>query len=125
VDPFLAFQAPSFIYVKIPARDGADGEDRSLDDSIDEALRQRGLGAVLGWGSSLGEAKADGSRPVAFHRIDIQVDDLESARSSLHEVLAAIGVPARTEIHCFVDSRHLLDVYGPTGWQLDQPLAGR
>lgn len=120
-DPSLAFEATAFIYVKVPVAGGEESADRSLDDSIDEALGQRGLGSVLGWGSSLGDAKADGSRPIAFHRIDIQANDLQSARFGLHQVLAAIGVPAGTEVHFFVDSRHLLDLYEPPGWRLDQP----
>ncbi len=124
-DPFLAFQAPSFLYVKTPAAQGVEGDDRSLDDAIDDLLRECALGEVLGWGSSLGATQADGTRPVAFHRIDIQVQDLASARSSLHTALPGLGVPAGTEVHYFIDGVHLLDVYAPPGWQLAQVPGGR
>jgi hypothetical protein len=124
-DPFLAFQAPSFLYVKTPAAQGVEGDDRSLDEAIDALLREAAVGAVLGWGSSLGAAQADGTRPVAFHRIDIQVRDLASARSSLHAALPGLGAPAGTEVHYFIEGVHRLDVYAPAGWQLAQAPGGR
>jgi hypothetical protein len=124
VDPWLAFSAPTFIYVKIPVGAGADSEDRSLDEAVDSALVDQGIGSVLGWGSSLGERQADGSRPVAFHRIDVQVKALDAGRSALREMLPALGVPAATELHYVVDNRHLLDVYQGSGWRIGQPAAG-
>lgn len=124
-DPFLAFRPPSFLYVKTPAAQGVEGDDRSLDDAIDDLLRAGALGAVLGWGSSLGAAQADGTRPVAFHRIDVQVQELATARSSLHGALPGLGAPAGTEVHYFIDGVHLLDVYDPPGWQLAQVPGGR
>lgn len=124
-DPFLAFRAPSFLYVKTPAAQGVEGDDRSLDDAIDDLLRAGALGAVLGWGSSLGAAQADGTRPVAFHRIDVQVHELATARSSLHAALPGLGAPAGTEVHYFIDGVHLLDVYESPGWRLAQVPGGR
>lgn len=120
-DPWLSVRSPAFVYVKIPAVAGIESDDRGLDEAIDQALTDRGLGSVLGWGSSLGERKADGSRPVAFHRIDVQVGELEVARAALHAMLPTLGVPAATELHYAVDDRHLHDVYDGPLWRLALP----
>ncbi|MDB5941083.1 MAG: hypothetical protein JWQ13_649 [Ramlibacter sp.] len=120
MDPWLSFHAPTFIYVKIPVPGGIESEDRSLDEAIDRALAAGALGSVLGWGSSLGERTADGSRPVAFHRIDVQVDDLDAGRAALHGLLPGLGVPVATELHYVVDDRHLVDVYEGPGWRFSQ-----
>lgn len=122
--PPLAFQATAFIYLKIPVVGGQESADHSLDEAIDEALQQRGLGTVLGWGSSLGLRRANGSRPVAFHRIDMEVRELHAARAGLHQVLPTLEVPAGSELHYFIDDRHLMDLYEPPSWRLQQAVAG-
>ncbi len=121
--PPLALRASAFIYLKIPVVGGQESADHSLDEAIDQALQQRGLGTVLGWGSSLGNRRANGSRPVAFHRIDMEVHDLQAARAGLHQVLPLLDVPAGTEAHYFIDDRHLMDLYEPPSWRLQQPVA--
>ena len=119
IDPWLTLKSPpSFVYVKIPVTDGIESDDRSLDEAIDQALVERRLGSVLSWGSSLGERDSDGMRPVAFHRIDVQVDDLDAARAVLHAVLPGLGVPPATELHYAGDGKHRLDVYDGPRWRL-------
>jgi len=114
---------PHFVYVKIPADKDPDLQDLLRDDAIDQALRAGGAGLVLGWGSSLGDVRADGSRPIAFHRIDIQATDLEQARAVLRDTLPPAGAPTGTEIHFTQDEQARQDVYAVSGWQLGQAYA--
>jgi hypothetical protein len=110
-----------FLYVKIPVVHRATGQPHQLEDKIDEFLQQAGVGAVAGWGDSLGAAMPDGSRPVAYTRIDVDVSDLESARALLRPNLPAFGAPSGTEIHYTIDHRHHMDVYTGPDWLLLQP----
>lgn len=118
-----AAPADDFIFVKIPVarREGTDPLHRR-EDAIDQLLRSRGLGLVVGWGDSLGAPRADGQRPTAYIRIDIRVNDLQVARSELRALLPTLGAPAGTEVHYTLQGRSLLDMAGSTGWQLEQAL---
>ena len=86
------------------------------EEEIDQTLQASGVGSVIGWGDSLGDEQADGSRAVAFHRIDITVTDLMAARSALQAVLDALAVASGTEIHYTLDGTDLMDVRAPSGW---------
>lgn len=112
-----------FLYVKIPNIPGAESQYLDRDDAMDQILRERGMGSVLGWGDSLGGMRPDGSRPVAFHRVDVEVNDLTSARLALHEILPALNVPSGTEIHYTLGGQKFQDVYSLSGWLLEQPLS--
>lgn len=109
----------AFLHVKVPvghgARDLADAV-HGRENGIDQALAERQLGSVLGWGDSLGGARHDGSRAVAFRRIDIEVTDLAAARQLLHELLPRLGTPAGTEIHWTQDHASRVDVRTDAGW---------
>lgn len=122
-DQAAPFGPAPFIYIKIPMAAGAADADLQRDDAIDQALREGGLGAVLGWGASLGDRRPDGSRPVAFHRIDVEVLDLAGARAALRHILPGLGAPAGTEIHYKLGGRDWQDLYAPSGWLLEQPLS--
>jgi len=118
-------QAPvartAFIYVKIPVGQTADPL-HQREYTLDQTLRDLGLGAVIGWGDSLGPVERDGSRPVAFLRIDINVNHLATARAALREILPKLGVPAGSEIHYTQDGASLMDIRAGDGWLLEQPL---
>lgn len=118
------FARPLFLYVKIPVRKDLIDKFHRWDDEIDQVLRETGIGSVLGWGGSLGAALPDGSREVAFTRIDINVTDLAAARAILQAVLPVIGTPTGTEIHYTIEHRNLEDVYTQAGWFLEQPVFG-
>jgi hypothetical protein len=92
-----------------------------LDDKVDQILKETGFGSVAGWGDSLGAALPDGSRPVAYTRIDVDVSNLASARALLQANLPSFGAPKGTEIHYTIDYRHYKDVYSRPGWALNQP----
>lgn len=114
-----------FVYVRIPVqlRRGTDPL-HQREDRIDQALRSQGIGSVVGWGDSLGERRADGSRVAAYLRIDINVSDLPAARTALRYLLPKLEAPAGTEIHYTLQGASLQDMATATGWLLDQPVPG-
>ena len=111
-----------FVYLKIPrGRRQRDPLIRLAAD-LDGQLRAKAVGNVAGWGDSLGDEKADGSRPIACTRIDVDVSDIDAARALLHLALATLQVPAGTELHVSHGGHDLFDVYGAAGWSLDQVM---
>jgi hypothetical protein len=112
-----------FLYVKIPVVKNRFGQSHKLEYEIDQILREKRVGLVAGWGGSLGEVLPDGSRPVAFTRIDVDVSDIAAARAILKTSLPALGAPAGTEIHCTMDERHIKDVFSESTWLLVLPIA--
>lgn len=60
-------------------------------------------------------ALPDGSRPVAYTRIDVDFSNLASARELLQANLPWFGAPAGTEIHYTVEHHRLKGVYGAAG----------
>lgn len=109
-----------FLYVKIPTLNNALHQTHQLEDKVDQILKETGMGAVAGWGDSLGVARPDGTRPVAYTRIDVDVLNLASARALLQANLPSIGAPTGTEIHYTIDYRHYKDRYVEPEWLLDQ-----
>jgi hypothetical protein len=123
-DPHPGGDAPAlFVYVKIPVDTERPDPFHSREEQIDQTLQGSGVGSVIGWGDSLGDEQADGSRAVAFHRIDITVADLTAARSALHTVLRTLDVASGTEIHYTIEGTALMDVLTPAGWLDGQAVA--
>lgn len=112
----------AFIYLKLPTHQ-LPAEHR-LEDRIDQALRDAGLGTVLGWGSSLGDAPPGQMRPLAFLRIDIEAEDLDGARQLLRPFLQRAGIPVGTELHFTRGHQPLQDLFDGTAWRLDQSIPG-
>ncbi|MDM0078250.1 hypothetical protein QTH90_27855 [Variovorax sp. J2P1-59] len=108
--------------VKIPVVQDDDDRFHQREDKIDQALKSKRLGSVLGWGDSLGEASPSGLRRVAYTRVDLDVVDVGAARTELQATLVAIGVPAGTEIHYGIEGVSLADIYAPPDWRLEQPV---
>ncbi|KAB2902818.1 MAG: hypothetical protein F9K35_03670 [Burkholderiaceae bacterium] len=116
-DRFAHREAPQFfVFVKIPVDRHTIDPLHQREEQLDEALRAQGLGTVVGWGDSLGERRADGSRVAAYIRIDITVNDLARALALLRERLPALGASAGTEIHYTEDGRYLVDRASDGGW---------
>ena len=110
-----------FLYIKIPALLHASDRFRHLEEEIDRMLGEKGIGSVAGWGGSLGAALADGSRPIGFTRIDVDVSDIAAATAILRTSLPTLGAPPGTEIYYTVERRNRKDVYAESGWVLDLP----
>jgi hypothetical protein len=120
----VSFPESLFVYVKIPVLQEAIDPEHRLEEQLDQILQAQGVGAVVGWGGSLGEFQPDGTRPIAFTRIDIDITitDLGQAREVLRASLGALGVPVGTELHYSLDDTPWLDLCTASGWQLDQPV---
>ena len=117
---------PEFVFVRIPVKPRRGTDPLHLrEDRIDQALRAQGIGMVVGWGDSLGERRADGSRVAAYLRIDIQVSNLAAARTALRYLLPKLEAPAGTEVHYTLQGAHLQDLATATEWLLEQPGPGR
>ncbi|PJI96203.1 hypothetical protein CLU85_0944 [Acidovorax sp. 69] len=114
-------EPPAFMFVKIPVSRHTIDPLHLREHQIDQALRAQALGAVVGWGDSLGAARADGKRIPAFIRIDITTPDLNAARAALHALLPTLETPVGTQIHYTVDAKHCMDLATEAGWQLALP----
>ena len=79
---------------------------------------------MLGWGGSLSDPRRDGSRALGFHRIDIEVGDLQAAAALLRQVLPALGAPVGTEIHSTPATGPRTEVYAASGWHVVAPPPG-
>ncbi|HZX30392.1 MAG TPA: hypothetical protein VFF03_03490 [Rhodocyclaceae bacterium] len=99
---------------------GTEGLYPARDEVLDQKIREMGIGSVVGWGDSLGERPLGCSRPVAFHRIDVEVSNLDQGRAALRDILDSLGVPVGTEINFSREGVKVQDVYSPAGWLLDQ-----
>jgi hypothetical protein len=105
-----------FLYVKIPIAQGGLDQFYRLEDKIDQILIEHGVGSVLGWGDSLGDPRPDGSRPVAYMRIDVDVANIVLARALLLTSLPTLGAPTGTEIHYTIERQHMQDIYSESRW---------
>ena len=112
-----------FMAVKIPVVEGVDDRWHQREERIDELLRARGIGSVLGWGDSLGDALPGGPRRVAFIRVDIDVSDIAAGRVLLQAALPGIGLPPGTEIHYSIGRLRFADIYAPPDWLQERPQA--
>ncbi len=110
-----------FVYVKVPVAAHEEVRDRRLHEGIEAELVAQGLGSVLGWGASLSDPRRDGSRVPGFHRIDIEVGDLDAATGLLKRVLPALGAPAGTEIHSTPASGPRTEICTTAGWRVAAP----
>ena len=115
----------NFLYVKIPFARHSSDQIHLLEDKLDQLLKEHGHGAVVGWGDSLGDALPDGSRPVAYTRIDVDVSDLPLAVALLQANLPSFGAPAGTEIHTTSDGRRHKAIYSDAGWSSEQLASPR
>lgn len=118
-----------FIYVKIPLQGRARAlSDALLHERLELALGERRAGTLLGWGASmeLGSPGDDAALRPAFHRIDIEAtDDPRHARAVLRESLAALEVPAGTELHYTQGGASVQELFqGAAGWSAPQPSSG-
>lgn len=110
-----------FMVVKIPVIQDVDDLWHQREERIDQALRRQGIGSVVGWGDSLGDAAPRGRRRVAFTRVDIDVSDIASGRALLQAELPALGLPPGTEIHYAIGRVRFADIFAPPDWLLQRP----
>jgi hypothetical protein len=110
-----------FVYIKIPEAIGPINRGSKYEDPIDAKLRDRGLGEITGGGSQLGDAAPDGSRPIEFCGIDVDVTSLEEGLPLLRDALLELNAPLGTQLHYSLDGSKLADELNKTGWTLKRP----
>lgn len=110
-----------FVYLKIPASQDSPPREHQLHAALENALIERALGGLVGWGDSVEGAGPGRRLTPAFHRIDIEVTDLQAALAALKACLATLGVPQRSELHYTLGGQALQEVYGAEGWSTRQP----
>ena len=109
----------NFFYVKLPVGPRLEGSEQIFHDGLESALTVHHLGCVLGWGDSLSCANASEPPHLAFHRVDIEVTDIEPAVSLLRSTLVALEAPTGTEIHYTIDGAALQDIASSDGWRTE------
>ncbi|MGC4089965.1 MAG: hypothetical protein QM756_19170 [Polyangiaceae bacterium] len=125
----LGFKAPTttaspethFVYVKIPEDLGPLDRGARYEDPLQDSLDSRGLGDITGGGSQLGDERPDGTRPIEFCGLDLELIDLEQGRALLRARLVELGAPEGTELHYTVGDTKLQDELRRDGWLLDRP----
>jgi len=115
------FDVEQFIYVKIPGDIGPIDRGDLFEDRIEPVLAEKNLGSVSGGGSSLGDARPDGSRPISFCGIDIDTTSREEALVVLRNLLPTIDAPLGTELHYTKKGLKLQDELASEGWLLERP----
>ena len=111
---------PELIYIFIPESIGPMDRGDKYEEPIIEEFERSGLGEVTGGGTSLGQPRADGTRPIEACGIDIDTHDVEGARGALRDLLPRLGCPEGTQLHYDVSGDPHQDEYGAGGWTIAQ-----
>ncbi len=107
-----------FIYVKVPVAHESAHEQHLLHERLGTALVAQRVGEILSWGASLGDLQQDGLRPLRFHRVDIEADDLPACLAVLRHTLAGLDSSLGTEIHYTLDDSPQQDTLRANGWSV-------
>lgn len=110
-----------FVYIKLPEPLMPLERGTKYEDPLDASLAELHLGETTGGGAQLGDKRADGTRPIEFCGIDIELTALDRGRELLRKRLVELGAPTGTELHFTRGETKLLDQLGAKGWVLDQP----
>ena len=110
-----------FVYIKIPESIGPMARGSKYEDPIAAKLESRNLGEITGGGSQLGHAAEDGTRPIEFCGIDVDIASLDEGLTLLRDALLELEAPVGTELHYDEGGAKLQDELSPTGWLLKRP----
>jgi hypothetical protein len=113
-----------FVYVKVPLRGLAKHALDALHQALQTALETSATGSLLSWGTSVPAAGAREDDPGSFHRIDIELDDLEAGLQVLREALPSLHAAPGTELHFTAQGAALQQVLSEAGWGARGPRAG-
>eukprot|EP01030_Chromulinospumella_sphaerica_P013014 gene13014-12794_t len=121
IRPHVAAADTELIYVYLP--EDLDPLDRGAryEDALDTELKMAGIGHVSGGGSLLGDELEDGTRPIVFCGIDVDVRDLAAGRGLLRDHLPALGCPPGTALQYSEGEQRLQDEFDGSAWTLAQP----
>ena len=119
-DLMMASSEPELVYVFLPDPLGPIDRGEKYEDPIIDELERLELGEVSGGGSSLGDPRPDGTRPIEFCGIDIDTDDVKATREMLRGLLPGLGCPAGTQLHYRDADKPLQDEFDGANWSLEQ-----
>jgi hypothetical protein len=119
--PESEFDPELFVYVKIPGPIQPIDRGTMFEDPLEAKLQEQSLGTISGGGSQLGDERPDGTRPIDFCGLDIDVTDQERALTFLREELPHLRIPEGTELHYTRLGMKLQDQYSGGSWQIEQP----
>lgn len=105
-----------FFYVKLPVGANVNEREHVFHDGLESALMTHQLGTVLGWGDSWSHKDISQPTRLAFHRIDIEISDVQPALVLIQQTLLALDAPLGTEIHYTVDGVAMQDTSSSSGW---------
>lgn len=127
----LAYQAHSmahccmhFVYVKVPLWGTTDPASDALHRALEQELETAGVGSLVGWGTSLPSAGATERDPGSFHRVDIEIRELEAGLRVLREALATLKSPLGTELHFTAEGTAWQQSLSEGGWSDQVPRSG-
>ena len=109
------------VYVKIPESIGPIDRGEKYEDPLQAKLNEKGLVEVSGGGSQLGNERVDGTRPIEFCGLDVDVTDLEKALVLMRDNLPSLGAPVGTELHYTRRGVRLQDELHSEGWVREKP----
>ena len=116
----MAAPEPELVYVFLPDPLGPIDRGEKYEDPIIDELERLGLGEVTGGGSSLGDLRPDGTRPIESCGIDVDTSDVDATREMLRALLPSLGCPTGTQLHFRNADTPLQDEFDGTAWVLDQ-----
>lgn len=111
---------PELVYVFLPEPLGPMDRGDKYEEPIIDELERLGLGEVSGAGTSLGDERPDGTRPIVSCGIDVDTDDVAATRAALRALLPKLGCPKGTQLHYSVSGKPLQDEYDGTDWALEK-----
>jgi hypothetical protein len=114
----MAQSEPDLIYVFLPEPLGPLDRGDKYEDPIDDEIRRLGLGEVSGAGTSLGDERPDGTRPIESCGIDVDTDDVDATREALRKLLPDLGCPKGTQLHYRQADAPLQDEFDGSDWLL-------
>ena len=88
-----------FVYVKVPLRHMDRPALDALHLALEDALAAAGAGSLVGWGTSVPTPTSSLNDPHAFHRMDLDLADLQAALGVVRDTLMQRELPPGTELH--------------------------
>ena len=116
----MAASEPELVYIFLPDPLGPIDRGDKYEDPIIDELERLGLGEVSGGGSSLGDPRPDGTRPIEFCGIDVDTHDVDATREMLRTLLPGLGAPEGTQLHYRAADKPLQDEYDGSSWTLER-----
>jgi hypothetical protein len=114
---------PGFIYLKLPLVGHHHRREReAMAERLQLQLEACQAGQLIGEGDSLGPVDANGERPVAWHRMDIETPSTLRTRELLRALVMEMGYDDGCEIHFSKGRLRRVDLRKKGQWLLDQTV---